>query len=92
MIVTATTTFFPKGSRAGMVRTGECFDSDHPMVRAYPHLFAPLEYQGGGGVEQATAGPGEKRAAKRPGRPRKAKPADDGTDTPDVAAEAAGGD
>lgn len=48
----------------------EILSKDHPIVRAYPHFFRPVE----GGrerppVEQATAAPGEKRG---PGRPRKA--------------------
>ena len=64
MIVTAQTTFFRKESRIP-VRAGECYDDTHPIVRQFPHLFAPVETVDGG-VEQATSGPGEKRAARRP--------------------------
>lgn len=40
----------------------EVFASDHPLVRAYPHLFKPVEQtRERPAVEQMTAGPGEQR-------------------------------
>ena len=39
----------------------EVFAADHPLVRAYPHLFKALEPRRRPGSEQATRGPGEKR-------------------------------
>lgn len=45
-----------------VVSPSEIFASDHPLVRAYPHLFVPLEEsRERPEVEQATAAPGEKR-------------------------------
>jgi hypothetical protein len=41
----------------------ELFAADHPIVRAYPDFFKPLEdpHRQRPEVEQATAAPGEKR-------------------------------
>ncbi len=45
-----------------VVRTGEVFASDHPIVVAFPHLFRPLvAAHDRPQVEQMTAGPGERR-------------------------------
>jgi hypothetical protein len=53
-----------------VVNPSEVFAIDHPLVRAYPKLFKPLEpTRTRPVVEQMTAAPGEKRG---PGRPRKA--------------------
>jgi hypothetical protein len=42
----------------------EVFNSDHQLVRAYPHLFQPVEQtRDRPDVEQMTAGPGEKRGS-----------------------------
>jgi len=47
------------------VRLGDLFESDHPAVKQFPHLFGPVTLRfpvkRKGGVEQATAAPGEKR-------------------------------
>lgn len=45
-----------------VVNPSEVFAPDHPLVRAHPHLFKPLEAsRERPAVEQATAGPGERR-------------------------------
>lgn len=41
------------------IREGQSFDTKDPIVREYPWLFGDRE------VEQATASPGERRAATR---------------------------
>lgn len=47
-----------------VLRPAEIFAADHPLVRAFPHLFRPLEEtRHRPAVEQMTAVPGEKRAA-----------------------------
>jgi hypothetical protein len=47
-----------------VVNPSEVFAEDHPLVRAYPHLFKPLEpSRQRPEVEQTTAAPGEKRGA-----------------------------
>lgn len=58
------------GHRLSLAKGRVCF-ADDPFVKANPHLFAPLAVSyvgqsakadmGRGGVEQATAAPGEKR-------------------------------
>ena len=57
------------------VTKGEFFESDDPIVKAAPAAFVTLEAWAlkRGGVEQATASPGETRAVKKP-RKKKAKP------------------
>ena len=43
---------------------GEVVDAEDPAFRKWSHLFAPLVVRSyRQGVEQATAGPGEKRGA-----------------------------
>ena len=43
---------------------GEVIDADDPALKAWPAHFAPLVARThGGGIEQATAAPGEKRGA-----------------------------
>lgn len=45
-----------------VVNPREIFAADHPLVRALPHLFRPVEAsRQRPDVEQMTAGPGEKR-------------------------------
>jgi hypothetical protein len=42
----------------------EVFASDHPLVRAFPHLFEPVDQtRERPAVEQMTDGPGEKRGS-----------------------------
>ena len=53
-------------SESGLLREGDLYDSEDPLVRANPDWFdAELRVVSSTGVEQATAAPGEKRAAKR---------------------------
>lgn len=70
--------------RAGVggLSEGDLVPDSHPLVKAYGQFFEPAEEHVArlfphlsGGVEQATAGPGEKRARTRP-QPR-AKKSDD---------------
>jgi hypothetical protein len=45
-----------------VVGPSEIFAADHPLVRAYPHLFKPVEgSRQRPAVEQMTAAPGEVR-------------------------------
>lgn len=45
-----------------VLRVGEVFAADHPLVREYPHLFKPLEAaRQRPAAEQVTAAPGERR-------------------------------
>jgi hypothetical protein len=45
-----------------VVTPAEIFAADHPLVRAHPHLFKPVEEsRQRPAVEQATAAPGEMR-------------------------------
>lgn len=66
-------------SMFGLVNEGDSYQDDAPVARAFPSMFCnPDEYAemktrktitfGPGGVEQASAAPGEKRAARRPGK------------------------
>jgi hypothetical protein len=49
-----------------VVRKGENVRADHPLVRANPEKFAPVELSSRWDtVEQATAAPGEKRQLGR---------------------------
>lgn len=41
------------------------YRDDHPLVLAYPWLFASDEERAEGDVEQATRAPGEKRTTRR---------------------------
>jgi hypothetical protein len=63
----------------GRVDKGESYPDDDPVVKAFPDCFiTPDEWAasqarqritfGPGTVEQATAGPGEKRPTRRPGK------------------------
>lgn len=46
-----------------VVNPTEILDGDHPLVRAYPHLFCPVEpSRARPAVEQMTAAPGERRS------------------------------
>jgi hypothetical protein len=52
--------------------TGQLVDESDPVVKGREHLFEDVEAHVGAGrgrVEEATAGPGEKRAVTRPQRP-----------------------
>jgi hypothetical protein len=51
-----------KGERLAFSK-GDPIEADHPAVKQNPHLFGPLVFRHPtrGGVEQATAAPGEKR-------------------------------
>jgi len=42
-------------------RKGEPVSADHPAVKKWPGLFAPVTIRHAHTVEQATAAPGEKR-------------------------------
>lgn len=42
-----------------LVRKGDVFLKDDPLVKKFPHLFGPQGVR----IEQATAAPGEKRGA-----------------------------
>jgi len=44
-----------------VVNPREIFRADHPLVRAYPHLFRPLCESQRPDIVQMTAAPGEKR-------------------------------
>ena len=45
-----------------VLNPNEIFDADHPIVRAHPNLFMPVEpSRARPRVEQATAAPGELR-------------------------------
>jgi hypothetical protein len=45
-----------------VLNPNEIFDADHPIVRAHPGLFMPVEpTRSRPSVEQATAAPGERR-------------------------------
>jgi len=46
-----------------MLRRNQPWPEDDPLVLARPHLFATLEELSG--VEQASAGPGERRRTRR---------------------------
>lgn len=47
-----------------IVNPREVFASDHPLVRAFPHLFKAVEQtRERPAVEQTTAAPGEKRGS-----------------------------
>jgi hypothetical protein len=54
------------GGRAMDIRKGDLFEADHPAVAKWPALFGPVTLrfpvERKSKVEQATAGPGEKRA------------------------------
>lgn len=45
------------------IRKGDLFEASHPAVKKWPDLFEPVRFRfpSSGGVEQATAAPGEKR-------------------------------
>jgi hypothetical protein len=49
-----------------IVKAGDLFEADHPAVAKFPNLFGPVALRfpvkRSVKVEQATAGPGEKRA------------------------------
>lgn len=47
-----------------IVKRGDLFDADHPLVKKHPNLFGPVTVRSAAPViEQATAAPGEKRGA-----------------------------
>jgi len=64
-IVRATEAFIGEvGGETLRVVKGDLFEADHPAVRKWPHLFeAILIRYPVTRIEQATAGPGEKRGA-----------------------------
>jgi hypothetical protein len=72
-LVRASTTFH--GPDHLVVDVGETFDENDPIVRARPELFEPIAVgragAGFGGIEQATAVPGEKRSGVRKAVARK---------------------
>lgn len=45
-----------------MVLTGEAFDRNDPIVKAYPQFFGQPAAVSRSRIEQATAAPGEKRS------------------------------
>lgn len=51
--------------RRHVVVHGLKFDSDDPLVKAYPWAFEQLTGTDEAGVEQATRAPGEKRTTRR---------------------------
>ena len=52
-----------KGGKDVKVTKGQVVDANDPLVKAFPAMFAPQEYERFAPpvVEQATAAPGEKR-------------------------------
>lgn len=57
---------------------GEVVGADDPAVKKMPSHFEPIVVKGGavrGGVEQATAAPGEKRSYVRKSKPEPEQPA-----------------
>jgi hypothetical protein len=66
-MMVATETFFASvdGASRRIVRGVDRVRSDHPLVRSNPGYWEPVRVTIGDDVEQATAGPGEKRAARR---------------------------
>jgi hypothetical protein len=66
-IVRATEAFIGEvGGETLRVVKGDLFEADHPAVRKWPHLFEAILIRypvTRTRVEQATAGPGEKRGA-----------------------------
>lgn len=54
-----------KGDRGRLVKEGELFRDNDPLLKGIEHLFES--------VEAATAAPGEKRAISRPRKPAKKK-------------------
>ena len=60
MIVAAKQSFFATGQVR--VRSGELFDSSHPIPTRFPDMFEAPKHHA---VEQATKAPGETRATKR---------------------------
>lgn len=51
----------PKTNESHSIRKGETYESSHPVVKAIPDWFEPVERRFEPEVEQATASPGEKR-------------------------------
>jgi hypothetical protein len=49
-----------------VVRQGDLYEDDDPLVRAYPAQFEAVVATHGRSVEQATAAPGEARNVRRP--------------------------
>ena len=66
-LVRASTTFH--GADHLVVELGEVFEDTDPIVKDRPELFEPIAVgragEGFGGIESATAGPGEKRSGVR---------------------------
>lgn len=50
------------GDESFVVRAGDLFAAEHPIVRAYPHFFRAADIQRPA-VEEMTAAPGEQRGA-----------------------------
>ena len=50
------------GNEEILVQTTDIADSEHELVKRYPHLWMPIQARFG--VEQATAAPGEERDVK----------------------------
>lgn len=53
------------GPNRTVVSVGRVLDASDPLVKGRESLFEPVEAQPFGGVEQATAAPGEKRTTRR---------------------------
>jgi hypothetical protein len=67
-----------------LVKAGELFNADDPIVKARGGLFVDATPQvDQAPIEEATAAPGEKRQ-RRARKPAAKKPADDDTSTDDV--------
>ena len=66
-LVRASTTFH--GPNRLEVALGDVFEDNDPIVQAHPELFEEVALgragEGFGGIESATAGPGEKRSGVR---------------------------
>lgn len=67
MLVRAKSAFYSTATDAGgvLISPADTLREDNPHVKAYPDLFEPvtdtIDRGGAGGVEQATARPGDKR-------------------------------
>jgi hypothetical protein len=55
---------YTKGGRVHFSVGDGVYSADHPAVKSHPDSFSEVQIQGA--VEQATAAPGESRAAAKP--------------------------